>query len=186
MERDSKITAIVFLTYLVYGLFYLFEGKYGLLLPYPVIVVLVPGLCIGFFVRNFGKLVSAFFLLFPLILFPPLLEVLFGSAYFWLYLLGSISVPIFLYTNIRERFVWGKFFWLPMCAFILLTLAMAMYWYIPEYLMIPIAGLLLVVMISLLLNGKKFELPVGVKQQFLVLALTSALLSTTFIAKMYF
>jgi hypothetical protein len=73
-----------------------------------------------------------------------------------------------------------------MCAFILLTLAMAMYWYIPEYLMIPIAGLLLVVMISLLLNGKKFELPVGVKQQFLVLALTSALLSTTFIAKMYF
>ena len=51
--------------------------------------------------------------------------------------------------------------------------------------MIPTSGLLLVTLISLLLNGKKYEIPVGVKQQFLVLALTSALLSTTFIAKMY-
>jgi hypothetical protein len=185
MERDTKITAILFLTYVVYGLFYLFEGKYGLLLPYPVIVFLVPGLCIGFFVRNFGKLVSAFFLLFPLILFPPLLEVLFGAAYFWLYLLGSISVPIFLYASIRERFVWGKFFWLPMCAFILLSSAIMIYWYIPGFLMIPMSGLLVVSLITLLLNGKKFELSVGVKQQFLVLALTSALLSTTFVAKMY-
>jgi len=185
LERDSKITAIHFLTYLVYGLLYLFEGKYGLLLPYPVIAVLVPILCVVFIVKNFGKLVSTFFLFFPLILFPPLLEVLFGSEYFWLYLLGSSSAPIFLFSNIRERFVWGKFFWLPMCAFIMLSLAMMFYWYAPEIMMIPTSGLLLVTLISLLLNGKKYEIPVGVKQQFLVLALTSALLSTTFIAKMY-
>ena len=62
---------------------------------------------------------------------------------------------------------------------------MMFYWYAPEIMMIPTSGLLLVTLISLLLNGKKYEIPVGVKQQFLVLALTSALLSTTFIAKMY-
>jgi len=72
-----------------------------------------------------------------------------------------------------------------MGAFILLTLAMTMYWYVPEFLMIPITGLLVVTLIALLLNGKRYDLPVGIKEQFLVLALTSGLLSTTFIAKMY-
>jgi len=185
LERDSKITTILFLIYVVYGLLYLFEGKYGLLLPFPLIVLLVPTLCLIFFVKNFGKLASAFFFFFPLTLFPSLLEALFGSDYFWIYLLGSISAPIFLYANIRKRIVWGKFFWLPMGAFILLTLAMTMYWYVPEFLMIPITGLLVVTLIALLLNGKRYDLPVGIKEQFLVLALTSGLLSTTFIAKMY-
>ncbi len=58
------------------------------------------------------------------------------------------------------------------------------YWYAPEILMIPMSGLLVVSLITLLLNGKKFELPFGFKQQFLILALTSALLTLTFLGEL--
>jgi hypothetical protein len=183
VEKDSKLTAIFFLTYVVYGLFYLFDGHFDFVVPYPLIILFVPLLCIIFFVMSIKRGESMFFLFFPLIAIQTVMESMdSGADYGWLGYLSGFSALIFVASNIIHLKSWGKYKWLPIASFVSLLGCFSSYFIRIEFLIYPMVLLLIFTLISLILNMNKFEIPPVLKRQFLVICFMCGLMVTTLIA----
>ena len=90
------------------------------------------------------------------------------------YLDRLLSAPVFLYSNWLDYDRWGKLFWIPIVEFAFLGIAMALYWFIPEFLFLSLIGLCILSMAILMMNGRNYELTTVVKRQTLVLAFSSS------------
>jgi hypothetical protein len=72
LSTDKKVVNYALLTYLVYGLTYIFILR-GFVVPLPMIYVIVPCIAIFFFFRTIKSWFSLLFLLLPLVVMKDLL-----------------------------------------------------------------------------------------------------------------
>ena len=158
--------------YLVYGVFSLFEGQF---FPFPFIMLLVPLICIVFFIMSIKHGGSIFFIFFPLIAVEPLMSGLLQVDLSWLSYLSMISSIIFIASNLFSLQVWKNFKWIPIVLFINLVSANLILIFSPEQLIYPLIPLLGLSLYAVILNTNKFELPGALKRQILVVSFASGL-----------
>jgi len=183
VEKDSKLTSIFFLTYVVYGLFYVFDGHFDFVVPYPLIVLFVPILCLIFFIMSIKTGESVFFIFFPLIAVQTVFESIDPSEDFaYLGYLSAFSALTFLVSNLVHLKSWKSYKWLPIATFVSLLGSFIMYFVKIEFLIYPMILLLVFSLISLILNKNKFEIPAVIKRQYLVICFMCGLMVTTLIA----
>ena len=115
----------------------------------------------------------------------PVVEMFFGTDYSWVTLIGFLSAPVFLYSNWLDYDRWGKLFWIPIVEFAFLGIAMALYWFIPEFLILSLIGLCIFSVATLMMNGRNYELTTIVKRQTLVIAFSSSSLTIAFLFNLF-
>lgn len=180
MARDTKFTVILFLIYVVSGCFHLIDSSEAFNLLNPFLIVMNTILCLSFLFFHFRNLPGLFFFFFMLMTVGPVVEMFFGTDYSWVTLIGFLSAPVFLYSNWLDYDRWGKLFWIPIVEFAFLGIAMALYWFIPEFLILSLIGLCILSMAILMMNGRNYELTTVVKRQTLVLAFSSSSLTIAY------
>ena len=174
MGKDSKIAAVAFLIFALYGMFNLIEGELSYVLPYPLIAVIIPIVCIVYF---FFKIhwQAFFFLFFPMNVVQFVLEPFVTADLEWISIFGGLAailVWISFATSVKSNL---KMKWLVIISAACFSMAHVVYTLQVEYLIyiMPLVGLMAIP--TLLINKQYFEENQILKRQFLIYALTSGL-----------
>lgn len=181
MENDSKITTIGFLIYVVYGVLSMIDAGTDYIIPYPLMVLLIPIISIIFFAKSIHTWECVFFLLFPLTAIEIALEGFVNSDLSWLGHLGGASVILFAISGFRRFANWKRWKWLHVFMVVLLIAGYAILGLVPQYLLLPVVLVAVTSLLVLLLNGRAFQLTSIVKRQYLMYLLASALLVVTYL-----
>ena len=167
---------------MVYGLFYVFDGHFDFVVPYPLITLFVPVLCLIFFGMSIKHGGSIFFIFFPLVAIEALLASYFQADYSWLGYLTLVSAIVFIASNLKAIKSWENYKWIPITTFFSLVATILVYLWQPQQIIYPLAALFALSLFTVVLNKKAFDLPSTIKRQYLIICFTGGLLMTTLVS----
>lgn len=186
MGRDSQITLMLFLTYIVVGLMFLFSSKVGKFVPLmPLIVVFIPALCLLFYYWTSKTIGSLFFLFFPLFAVAIVLEHYVKFPINGLHYATLGAVPAYFWSAWKEpssKLKWANLIlWINGIFLLLSILAYLFFQHYFKYGLIP----MFLVSIILLLTMRFSSLLIPsdlMKRILLVLAFSTAIVLTSLLA----